>query len=117
VHGTGNSADLIRPPSTVCTGCHNPQSPNGPRGALEQHTHHAAASTGSQCVSCHMPSIAQTINTVNVRSHTFRFLSPTLTETNAVPNPCTTCHKDRAVEWAQEELRKWPEVSPWRVAP
>ena len=117
VHGTGNSADLIRPASTVCTTCHNPQSPNGPRGSTEQHTHHAASNAGSQCVSCHLPSIAQTINTVNVRSHTFRFLSPTLTESNAVPNACTGCHKDKTVEWAQEELRKWPEFSPWRVAP
>ena len=28
---------------------------------VAEHTHHAENSTGSQCVACHMPKIAQTI--------------------------------------------------------
>ena len=54
---------------------------------------------------------------VNVRSHTFRFVSPADTERYGVPNPCTSCHTDETNEWALEELRAWPHVSPWRVAP
>lgn len=116
-HGTGNNADLIRPAATLCTTCHNPQSPNGPRGTPEEHSHHPAGSSGAQYTGCHMPAIAQTIASMNVRSHTFRFLPPTLTETSGVPNSCTTCHTDRTPEWAREELLRWGNVSPWRVAP
>jgi hypothetical protein len=41
--------------------------------SIEAHTHHAAGSPASDCVSCHMPKIEQTVADVNVRSHTFRF--------------------------------------------
>jgi formate-dependent nitrite reductase cytochrome c552 subunit len=83
---------------------------------LAAHTHHKAASAGSQCVECHMPRIAQTIDTNNVRSHTFRFISPAMTEQYKIPNPCVSCHKDKSNGWAMNELKKWPEVSPWRMA-
>jgi predicted CXXCH cytochrome family protein len=116
-HGTPNNADLIKPANVICLGCHGPQSPNGPHAAtIEQHTHHAAGSTGNQCVGCHMPKIAQQITDVNVRSHTFRFIPPADTETLKVPNGCNTCHTDRSNEWAKTELKKWTNVSPWRVA-
>jgi predicted CXXCH cytochrome family protein len=118
VHGTENNADVLRPGNAMCLTCHGPQSPNGPHAAtIEQHTHHAAGSSGNQCTSCHMPQIAQTIATVNVRSHTFRFLRPELTDQLKVPNACNTCHADKTTAWASDELKKWPEVSPWRVAP
>jgi predicted CXXCH cytochrome family protein len=116
VHGTGHSADTIKPGNALCLTCHSPESPAGPRGTLEEHTHHAAGSTGSECSACHMPKIAKTVAEVNVRSHTFKFISPLMTEQYKVPNPCTSCHSDRSNEWAKEELRKWENVSPWRVA-
>ena len=72
-HGTPNNADLIKPARTVCLTCHGPKSPNGPHTAtIEQHTHHAPGSPGSECVSCHMPKIAVMLGDVMVRSHTFR---------------------------------------------
>jgi predicted CXXCH cytochrome family protein len=118
VHGTRHNADLVRPASEVCLTCHGPKAPNGPHTAsIEQHTHHRAGSTGSECVACHMPAIEQTIGDVMVRSHTFRFITPALTETSKIPNPCTSCHKDKSNAWASERLRSWPEFSPWRVAP
>jgi len=61
-----------------------------------------------------MPKIAQTIADVNVRSHTFAFVSPAETEQLKVPNPCTTCHSDKSTAWAKDALRSWPEFSPWR---
>ncbi len=115
VHGTANSADTIKPGNALCLTCHGPQSPSGPRGTIEEHTHHAAGSAGSQCVACHMPKIAKTVADVNVRGHTFRFLTPAMTEHYKVPNPCTSCHADRGNEWATSELLKWKNVSPWRV--
>ncbi len=115
-HGTPHSADLIKPARDLCLTCHSPMSPNGPRAmTIEQHTHHAPGSAGSDCVACHMPKMEQTIANVNVRSHTFRFIPPSATQTSKVPNPCTGCHTDKSNEWAIDALRKWPELSPWRV--
>jgi predicted CXXCH cytochrome family protein len=116
VHGTSNTADLIKPANAICLECHGPRSPNGPRAAtLEQHTHHKAGSAGSQCVACHMPRIEQTIADVNVRSHTFRFIPPSATEVAKVPNACTAaCHTEKSAKWAADTLNSWPEFSPWR---
>jgi hypothetical protein len=63
-----------------------------------------------------MPKIAQEIGDVMVRSHTFRFIPPSETETLKVPNACTACHADKSNAWAAETLKTWPEFSPWRVA-
>ena len=116
VHGTPNNADLIKPVKQLCTTCHGPNSPNGPHAAtIEEHTHHQRGSAGSECVACHMPKIEQTIADVNVRSHTFKFISPTMTDEFKIPNPCTGCHTDKTTDWAREALRGWPGVSPWRL--
>ena len=116
VHGTEQEADLRLPGDAMCFECHNPQLQPGPRGTIEFHTQHAADSEGSRCISCHMPRIARTVGDVSVRSHTFKFISPSTTERYGVPNPCTSCHTDQSLEWAREALRGWPGASPWRVA-
>lgn len=116
VHGTSNNAELIKPASDVCATCHRANSPSGPHAStLEEHTHHRAGSAGSECVACHMPKIEQTIANVNVRSHTFRFITPAMTEQQKVPNPCTGCHTDRTNDWATAQLKQWSSLSPWRV--
>jgi predicted CXXCH cytochrome family protein len=116
VHGTGQTAELRQSPSAVCLSCHGPDSPAGPRGdTLEAHSHHSPES--AQCVDCHMPEIAKTIADVNVTSHTFRFITPSITRQFGIPNPCTSCHKDITEEAAAEQLRHWQNFSPWRVAP
>ena len=68
-------------------------------------------------MACHMPQIARTIGDVSVRAHTFRFIAPAMTERYGIPNPCTSCHEheDESTAWATEEMRKWPERSPWRL--
>jgi predicted CXXCH cytochrome family protein len=116
-HGTANNADLLKPANVMCLECHGPNSPNGPRGAsVEAHTHHKAGSAGNECVGCHMPQIEQTLGDVNVRSHTFKFLSPAKTESLKMPNACNACHKDKTPAWAMEALKSWPNVSVWRMA-
>jgi len=116
VHGTKHDADVRRPGNKLCLGCHAPGSAIGPRGAtVEQHTHHQAGSSGSECIACHMPKIEQTISDVMVRSHTFRFISPTATERQKIPNSCNTCHTDKTTQWALEAMKTWTEFSPWRV--
>jgi hypothetical protein len=61
-----------------------------------------------------MPAIAQTIDDVNVRSHTFRFIWPVQTETLKIPNACNLCHTDKTTDWATAALRSWSDRSPWR---
>jgi len=117
VHGTGNYAQLIKPAATLCLDCHGPMSPNGPRATtIEQHTHHKAGSTGSQCVACHMPEI-ETEGPPNtlVHAHTFRFISPEMTDRYKIPNPCTSCHEGKSTAWAENAIRQWPERSAWRL--
>lgn len=116
VHGTPSEADLREPGDAVCLQCHGPQRQPGPSGTIEHHTQHSANSAGSRCVACHMPLNARTVGNVSVRSHTFKFISPSMTDRSGVPNPCTSCHADRSTEWAINALKKWPSVSPWRVA-
>ena len=116
VHGTGNYAQLRKPANVICLDCHGPSSPNGPRTAtLEAHTHHKPGSTGSECVACHMPKIETTIADVKVSAHTFRFVTPAMTDRYQIPNPCTTCHSDKSTAWATEAMRHWTEQSPWRL--
>lgn len=117
VHGTGNNADLIKPVSNVCLTCHGPSSPNGPHApTLEAHTHHTPGTPGAECVSCHMPKIEQEIGDVNVRSHTFAFIAPEMTDQFKIPNSCTaSCHMDKDTRWARDTLKTWANVSPWRI--
>lgn len=117
VHGTDNDADLLKPADVMCLECHGPKSPNGPHApTVEAHTRHSAGSPGSECIACHMPKIEQTIADVSVRAHTFRFISPSETESLKVPNACNACHKDKSTQWATDSLKSWPGMSPWRVA-
>jgi predicted CXXCH cytochrome family protein len=115
VHGTSNYAELRKPPNAICLDCHTPGGLNGPRaGLLEEHTHHKASSAGSDCVACHMPAIQTTIADVKVHAHTFKFISPAMTEKYKIPNPCNVCHTDKPIEWAKDALGKWSEFSSWR---
>jgi hypothetical protein len=63
-----------------------------------------------------MPQIEQTIKDNFVASHTFRFITPTLTDQSGVPNPCTSCHTDKTTAWAAKQLQGWSNASPWRMA-
>ena len=118
VHGTGNYAQLRKPPEQLCLDCHGPTSPNGPHTAtLEAHTHHRAGSSGSSCVACHMPKIqSEGVPGAMVHAHTFRFISPAMTRRYTIPNPCTSCHQDKSVDWAEETMKTWPEYSAWRAS-
>lgn len=117
VHGTNNYAQLLKPADKLCLDCHAPLSQNGPRTAtIEAHTHHKSGSTGSECIACHMPQIeTEGVPNTYVRSHTFRFITPQMTDQYGIPNPCTSCHKDKSTAWATEEMRQWRERSPWRL--
>ena len=116
VHSNDNVSNLKLPGNALCLSCHTKDNPAGLKGTVSEHTHHAEGSAGSQCVACHMPKIEQTIKDNFVHAHTFRFITPTLTETSGVPNPCTSCHTGKSTGWAKDEVKKWGSTSPWRVA-
>ncbi|HTF64362.1 MAG TPA: c-type cytochrome [Edaphobacter sp.] len=118
VHGTENYAQLRKPADKLCLDCHGVNSPNGPHVAtLEEHTHHKAESPGSQCVACHMPKIeSQGVPGAFVTAHTFKFIAPAMTDKYKIPNPCTSCHKDKSTDWAIKEMLGWKGTSAWRVA-
>jgi len=116
VHGTKNYAQLRKPANQICLDCHGPGSRNGPREAtLAEHTHHKDGSAGSECVACHMPKIEVTIPGVFVSAHTFSFITPGMTDKYKIPNPCTSCHKDKTTAWAADAMRHWPGESAWRI--
>jgi predicted CXXCH cytochrome family protein len=117
VHGTQNHSQLIKPENQICLDCHGPNSPNGPHEAtIAAHTHHAQGSPGSQCIACHMPQIeTEGVPGAYVHAHTFRFISPSLTDQYKIPNPCTSCHAGKTTAWAEKALAQWPERSPWTV--
>ena len=115
VHSNQNTANLIATGNALCLQCHAKKNPAGLKGTVSEHTHHAADSPGSQCLACHMPKIEQTIKENFVSAHTFRFITPAQTEQSGIPNPCTSCHKDKSTQWATTELKSWTTSSPWRV--
>jgi predicted CXXCH cytochrome family protein len=116
-HGTENNALLRKPANVLCLDCHGPNSPNGPHApTIEQHTHHKAGSEGNECISCHMPKVQQTIADVNVRSHTFRFVTPAMSDALKIPNACNVCHADKSTAWSMTALKTWADRSPWRMA-
>jgi predicted CXXCH cytochrome family protein len=117
VHGTSNYAQLRKPADQICLDCHGPSSPNGPHTpTLAAHTHHKDGSTGSQCVACHMPQIqTEGVPGAMVHAHTFRVITPSMTDQYKIPNPCTLCHTDKTTAWARETMTHWPESSPWTI--
>lgn len=116
VHGTEHDAVLWKPAKSLCLDCHGPNSPNGPHApTIEEHTHHKSGSAGNECIECHMPKIEQTIGDINVRSHTFHFVTPATTESLKIPNACNVCHKDKSSGWAADALKGWGDRSPWRM--
>jgi hypothetical protein len=85
----------------ACLSCHESL-----RGKIAAHTHHADSSTGSRCVSCHMP--PTTFGLLGAtRSH--RISSPTVQESldTGRPNACNGCHLDRTLAWTAERLSAW----------
>ncbi|MDE3105390.1 MAG: cytochrome C [Acidobacteriota bacterium] len=117
VHSNQIESNLMAKGNELCLNCHDAASsnPSGLKGTVSEHTHHAEGSAGSQCLACHMPRIEQTIKDGYVGAHTFRFITPAMTEQSGIPNPCTSCHKDKSTTWATQQLLQWGSVSPWRM--
>lgn len=87
--------------NALCVRCHQPIGEQ-----LTAHTRHAAASTGSACVDCHMPKTVVSIK-ATMRDHTIGVPAPENTVKFGIPNGCTECHKDKPASWAVDRLNSW----------
>lgn len=109
-HGSRNVSMTIKSAETnaLCLTCHGPGKRNGPRyETITDHTHHAPNSTGSQCISCHMPRTGENAVEAESRNHSFNFISPTESIGKKTPNSCNLCHSDKSPQWALEAFNKW----------
>jgi predicted CXXCH cytochrome family protein len=91
-------------PNEMCLSCHSQY-----RRRVAEHSHHSADSEASQCVSCHMPRIVNAL-LFKARSHQIEIPSADLTERfgqEESPNVCLTCHSEKSVAWAKEQLASW----------
>ena len=105
----------------TCTDCHDPHSLER-KGVGDQvcfschqsetytaasHHKHKEGSTGSSCISCHMP--ARTYMGVDSRNdHSFRVPRPDISvESKEVPNACNLCHTDKDASWSVDAMKKW----------
>ena len=96
-----HSGNLVAEGNGVCLQCHRAASYDVPT-----HHHHAAGTSGSACIDCHMP--ARTYMGVDPRrDHAFPIPRPSLSAELGVPNACTGCHEGRSDAWAQDKLRDW----------
>lgn len=88
----------------ACLQCHASYSEN-----IEQHTHHASSSQGSQCYNCHMPHTSFALLKA-MRSH--RVVSPSVAASVAdgQPNGCNQCHLDKTLAWTAEYLTRWYDI-------
>ena len=85
----------------ACLQCHTDFA-----GKIQDHTHHAAGSAGSECYNCHMPHTTYGLLKA-IRSH--RISSPSV-KTNILtgrPNACNLCHLDQSLDWTAKHLSEW----------
>ncbi len=86
--------------SASCTSCHTQPEYNE---AIQDHTFHAPASTGSNCLNCHMPHTSYALFSA-IRSHSIRSPNVSSSANHGVPNACNLCHLDKTLAWTQKHL-------------
>ncbi|REK18021.1 MAG: hypothetical protein DWQ42_21040 [Planctomycetota bacterium] len=89
-----HTARLKHQGNAVCTSCH--QHPSA-KYDTPAHHHHAAGSSGAQCVECHMPEKHFMIVDPR-RDHSMRAPRPDLSVAWRTPNACTGCHLELELE-------------------
>lgn len=104
MHNYASTTDQLRPQmdgNRACFTCHEEM-----RDKLQEHTHHAPESSGSNCQNCHMPHIVYALFK-GIRSHRIDSPSAAVTAKTGRPNACNLCHLDKPLGWSAENLTKW----------
>ena len=104
----------------TCSDCHEPHSAKprltgdnlclqchaAGKYANATHHHHQHANPPPSCTSCHMPT--QTYMVVDQRhDHSFRVPRPDLSAKLGTPNACSSCHANKAPDWAAAAIEGW----------
>ena len=103
VHELGNPVLLGKTRAqgdALCTSCHEQTAEVGA---------HSVHSFGN-CVSCHMPRIAKSAESGDIRSHVFTAILPELTLEIGIPNSCQSCHKHKDADPAKLQ-DKWEKLT------
>ena len=87
-------------PNGACMTCHAKRAVN-----LTEHTHHKPDSSGSLCISCHMPMTEFARMTRS--DHSMLPPAPAATIAFKSPNACNICHSDQDAAWADRYVRAW----------
>lgn len=85
----------------ACLQCHQEYEALG-----KSHTHHAAESSGSRCMNCHMPHTTYGLQKT-IRSHTISSPSVTSSIETGRPNACSLCHLDQTLAETADHLKDW----------
>ena len=99
-----------------CTSCHASKRDN-----VQQHTKHAPASRGSNCVACHMPyeqqhELGRAI-TYGRSDHTIAIPRPALDSSLGLVGACKSCHANLSVrQLAQQATTWWGAIKPHEAA-
>jgi hypothetical protein len=83
----------------ACLSCHDGENSSA-------HTHHAAGSSGSSCLDCHMPRTSYALFRP-IRSHRIDSPSVATAQRGGHPNACNLCHLDKSLAWTQGFLERW----------
>lgn len=96
-----HSTELKVSGNALCGQCHD-----ATVYQARSHHHHAPDSTGSKCVSCHMP--ARVYMGIDARrDHALRIPRPDLSAKLGTTNACIRCHTDRTNDWAVANSSNW----------
>ena len=102
-----HSMKTILTGNQLCMRCHTAGGfPKAPVILPEMHSFHQAASTGNQCINCHMPQTTY-MQRHPRHDHGFTIPDPLLTKQFGVPNACNKCHQDKDNEWSLAATEKW----------
>ncbi len=85
----------------ACLQCHTEYAEN-----LQEHTHHAADSSGSACYNCHMPHTSYGLLKA-ARSHQIDVPDVGHCREVGRPNACNLCHVDQSLGWTADHLTAW----------
>jgi len=102
-----HSMKTILPGNQLCMRCHTAGGfPKAPVILPEMHSFHQPASTGNECINCHMPQTTY-MQRHPRHDHGFTIPDPLLTKQFGIPNACNKCHTDKDTDWALTASEKW----------
>jgi hypothetical protein len=89
--------------NAACVSCHTELKDET---AVTAHSRHPAASTGAQCMNCHMGYTSYGL-LKTMRNHQIDSPSVAVSLQTGRPNTCNQCHLDQSLGWTAGHLESW----------